>query len=397
MTLEEMHQDADIARLLLFARHPNHDGSDSKKDPKPKRNRNKTQQTSSINATSLVLNESSLLGESPEAVLSAIRQSKKGALVLRMLQAMDRCIQQLSKQEKTGSIHGECKHEDKKQTVLESTGGGSSSRQNQHRMVLYPEQKPFPSKDDHRDTLPLKLFSLASFRMQMVMMRAMGPKIQQECLREIVTSILDFPAMSLSHIQRQTAEDATLACLFDVAYANLMEQVKTIQRTTSTNTIDDEAATSTLVLEESMLTVLALGISSGQIHYLLHALDVLLQHPDAYQAISPQCASAYETLQERVEAYATQSPLSATEEGTLLHYIRVKPAMPASTHPTHHNNHHQNTIAFGVENHDSNNNNNNNNNLGVRRDEHFESFESRDTTEYNDSVDEGRWTKQHNP
>ncbi|OQR96419.1 HECT E3 ubiquitin ligase [Achlya hypogyna] len=277
MSWDEVHQDADVARLLLFA--SKHSlGSDGSQSKAKKSGRFKGTRGG---ITSLVLHESSLLGECPEAKASAKRQAKKDALFARMLEAYGKCVNAKESEATTAKVNG------------------SSSASN---AIAEPRTQ------SELEGLALKLFSLASVRMQVTIMKALGPAVQQECLRDIVGAIVEFPSMALSYVRRSSPEDATLATLFAFASSALMDA-------------DED------VMDEAMLLLVALGIASGQIHFLLPVLDKLQQAPATFE-VSPSCVAHFDALFQRLRAFEPSSTLGAYDDGVLLQYIRLKAETP---------------------------------------------------------------------
>ncbi|EQC27181.1 hypothetical protein SDRG_14984 [Saprolegnia diclina VS20] len=272
MSWDELHQDADMARRLLFAsKSPLTDAQAKAKQ---------TSRAKTGRSASLVLRESALLGDCPEAEASLKRQRKKNALFVRMLSAYDKCV--ASKE-------------------VETT----------------PSETPLPhvpvlAPTDATDVAALagKLFSLASCRMQLTIMKALGEHVQKECLRDMVGSILDFPNLALSHVRRHSPEDATLATLYSFARAALDAR--------ALDAIECDA------MDEHVLLLLALGVASGQLHFLLPALSTLLSAP-ATATPSPLCAPLYDRLLHRLCLYEPTSALGVYEGTTRLQHVRLQP------------------------------------------------------------------------
>ncbi|KDO19324.1 hypothetical protein SPRG_15526 [Saprolegnia parasitica CBS 223.65] len=244
MSWDELHQDADVARRLLFAsKSPLTDAQAKAKQA----SRAKTGR-----GASLVLRESALLGECPEATAKVEAAPAEVPLA--------------------------------------------------HVPVLAPTD----AADEA--ALASKLFSLASCRMQLTIMKALGEHVQKECLRDMVGSILDFPTMALSHVRRHSPEDATLATLYSFALS----------------TLDAKDTMASDAMDEHVLLLLALGVASGQLHFLLPALSTLLLAPPTATP-TPICAPLYDRLLHRLSMYEPARVLGAYDGPTLLHHVRLKP------------------------------------------------------------------------
>ncbi|KAF0700480.1 Aste57867_9009 [Aphanomyces stellatus] len=275
MSLDELNQDADVARLLLFARHP-HNGDESKETANKPTKKRKASPSTGVNPSSLVMKEPSLLGQSPEALAATLRQAKKGSLVERMFQAIDSCVL--------------------------SPSPGPSAAAAKARNALSGEAVILEPSPEERDSFPLKVFSLASCRMQLTMLRALGPDVRVACLVDLVHAMLDFPTMALSTIKSKSAEEATLHALYAFGKGAMADHI----------------------MGDGMLLVAALGVSSGRIRYLLRVLQALLQHPCDFH-MDATCVAAFDRVLTRLETYHPTTSLSLLEDHLLTHSIRVKP------------------------------------------------------------------------
>ncbi|RHY28980.1 hypothetical protein DYB32_005554 [Aphanomyces invadans] len=287
MSLEELNQDADVARLQLFARHAH--GSDASDDAhkdapqmKSTKKRAKASATAGVNEMSLVLKEPSLLGQSPEAIVSTRRQAKKGMLIERMFQAMDKCMITSETLPSCTSVLPQA-----------STSNGSTA---------FASPRVIEPPPAERSTFVLKLFSVVSCRMQLTLLKSMASDIRRACVLELVAAILDFPALALSNISQHSAEDATLHAMYSFA------------KDTSE------------VLNDGMLLMLALGVSSGQARFLLHTVSKLLDAPpELVASAEPACAIHYDHLFHRLETYEPPTVLGELGKASLVQQVRFKP------------------------------------------------------------------------
>jgi hypothetical protein len=279
VSLEELQQVADVARIKLFT--------------KPQRSASSATHKSSAQGALFGIVGNALSRDSAEFVTSEKLRSQRVEIIRSYFHRLSKTIEQ-------EALH-----------TSSSVSDAQKALQNHliHTRKVLENTKSFSTGS---------IFSMGSFRMQLEMLREFRvthPSLFKNGIIAIIRTILEFPVFALRDIELNSAEELLLIDTHIFCRELLLsEEIDGVQR------------------DAILLMLLAFGVSSGRLSLLLDFVAGILllksKNEDSILKIlqEPFCEKFVEQFLNQLESYKIEYSLSTFEEGTLLKQFPIKTA-----------------------------------------------------------------------